>query len=337
MKPTFLLWPLLAISAFSCAEVPDEGMEFSHKDWDLVCHRTGECTAMGYSPGDGIDGISVALRRKAGPREPFEGNLAFADISGDMPVAPVKLLLDGEVVGELGQNDEWMFRLNAYQSRVLVTALAGSPQIEFVDARKRAWVLSGAGATAVLVKMDALQQRVGTPGAAIKTGDGNEDFVPGPQPTLPPIERPPLVDTLPGDTLLANDPALRKALGNTLDERHPCPDLLAGKDLHIERLDEHRLLVSTQCSANSFNTATGFWVSEDRPPYLSKLVTEAGTLFDRPYAQLGSWQMQSPRGDCLVRTAWVWDGVSFVLASYAGYIRCRGFTNGAWGVSSYMR
>lgn len=334
MKLHPLCWPLLVLGTLAHAEVPGEGVEFSHKDWDLVCLRTGTCVAMGYSPGDSLDGISVALSRDAGPGTPFTGNLLFADQIEEPPTEPVSLVLDGELIDTAKQHGPKDYWLDEYASRRLVNALAGSTEIRFVDARGRAWPLSGAGATAALLKMDELQERIGTPTAAVRRGD-DEELVPGPRPVSPPVTYPPLVDTRPEDAQLADDPALRRALGAALSAHQPCPDLHA-RPLQIERLDEHRLLVSTQCSANSYNTATGFWVAEDRPPYLASLVTEAGTRFDRLRANIGSWQMQSPRGDCMKRSFWTWDGTRFVLTYRAGYVRCRGFKDGAWAVPSYV-
>ncbi|TFF39397.1 DUF1176 domain-containing protein [Pseudomonas sp. RIT623] len=335
MKLHALCWPLLVLGTLAQAQVPREGVEFSHKDWDLVCLRTGTCVAMGYSPGDSLDGISLALNREAGPRTSFTGNLLFADLAGDPPTTPVSLVLDDELVASAKEHGPRDFMLDEYASRRLVNALAGNTRIRFVDALGHAWPLSGAGATAVLLKMDELQERLGTPTAAVRRGDEDEDLVPGPERASPPISHPPLLDTRVEDARLADDPSLRQALAAAVAPHQPCPALHA-EPLLIERLDEHRLLVSTQCAANSYNTATGFWVAEDRPPYLASLVTEAGTRFDRARATIGSWQMQSPRGDCMKRAFWTWDGTRFVLTYRANYVRCRGFRDGAWSVPSYV-
>lgn len=340
MKPHFLFWPLLVMSALGHAQVPDEGLQFSHKDWDLACNKTDECLAMGYSPGDGIDGVSLALQREAGPDAPIRGYLLYADIKAEPPVVPVRLMLDSADLGELNQDGDTSFSLSEDQVEALVGRLSASVEITFVDSQGNSRTLSDAGAAAVLIKMDELQERLGTPGAAIRKGDENEEWVPRPRRRPPTVEHPPLVENRPGDAQLADDPALRQALVRAVNTLHPCPDLEAGnsaKPLTIERLDEHRLVVSTQCSANSFNTATGFWVVEDRPPYLAQLVTEAGTQFDRRYAQISSWQLRRALGDCQVHSYWVWDGMRFVLSYRNDYNRCRGFRYGAWSLPTYLR
>ncbi|MCG8293193.1 MULTISPECIES: DUF1176 domain-containing protein [Pseudomonas] len=339
MKLHYPLVALMAMGTLAHAQVPDQGVEFSHKDWDLACNRTDECFAIGYSPGDGIDGVSLALKREAGPRTPFIGWLLFADLGGEPPTVPVRLLIDGNIVGELNQSEPKSFTLKDNQADRLVTALAGSTHIQFIDAKGQSWSLSDAGAAAVLIKMDELQERLGTPSAAIRKGNEDDDLVPGPRPRPPIIESPPLVDTRPGDRDLALDPALRKALDKALDDPLACPDLTSGDDpqpLDIQRLDDHRLLVSTRCATSTFNTVKGFWVTEDKPPYLSSLVTPAANLFDRNHAQIGAWQNFREQGDCMLRTFWRWDGKRFVMTYRAGYNRCRGFQFGGWSMPTYM-
>ncbi|MFJ7313242.1 DUF1176 domain-containing protein [Pseudomonas sp. NPDC098747] len=344
MKFNFLLLPMLCISALSQAQIPDAGVEFSYKDWDLICNRTGQCQARGYSPGDGKDGVSVSFTREAGPYVLFEGSLDFAELSGKPPSLPVTLLIDDEVIGEVrsegGPFGEYRFILDDYHIQGLITALAGNTHIQFVDAQNRSWKLSDAGATAILIKMDELQERIQTPGAAIMKGDENEDWVPRPRPRSQHfIDKKQLVDTRAGDEFLASVSAVREALSKALDHRHRCPDLKNSENiqpLKIERLNEHRLLVSTQCSNNSFTTKMGFWVTEDRPPYLSKLVTDVGTRFDRNRAEIGSWQKQNALGDCVKTSYWKWDGVSFLLDFRTNSMRCRGFKNGASNIPSYV-
>ncbi|MNE88797.1 hypothetical protein D3C80_1861350 [compost metagenome] len=105
----------------------------------------------------------------------------------------------------------------------------------------------------------------------------------------------------------------------------------------MERLDEQRVLVATQCRANSFNTANGYWVVQDQPPYAAHLVTTEATQFERRMAQISSWQKKRALDDCSTLSFWVWNGAQFELWYRNGYNRCRGFRYGAWGMPTYVR
>jgi hypothetical protein len=341
MKRRFPTWPLLAISALAQADATQTGVVFSHKDWDLVCREADTCTAMGYSPGDGIDAVSVALLRDAGPGTAFLGLVRFANLGGALPSTPVKLLVEDRSLGEVAKDHlPGDFTLEARQSRALVNALRGDPDIRFVDAHGRAWPLSSSGATAVLLKMDEYQARLGTPGAALRQGEETEGLVPRQHPPTPPIQHPLLAEPRPEDALLADAPALRQALLDALPTDDSCPDLRSAhtpKPLQIQRLDDHRVLVSTQCRIDRYNSLTGYWVSEDRPPYLSSLVTASGTHFYRRDAQLRAWLKQTPQGYCMTNTYWTWDGIRFVMTYNTAHFPCSGFKHGAWDVPGYLR
>ncbi|MFK3683343.1 DUF1176 domain-containing protein [Pseudomonas sp. NPDC088890] len=339
MKLQSLCWPFWALSTLACAAVPDDGLVFSYKDWDLACNKSGQCIAMGYSPGDGIDGISLGLQREAGPNTAVTGTLMFANLGGEPPVPPVQLVIDEVVVGIL-RDDASDFHVEHDQVLALLAALPGSTQIKVVDSRGAVRTLSDAGAAAVLLKMDEVQERLGTPGALVSRGAEDEQLVPGPRRAAPPIERPPLVENRPEDQALAQLPALRQALRQTLSGPRQCPDLqdpTRALPLTVERLDEQRVLVATQCRANSFNTANGYWVVQDQPPYAAQLVTTEATQFERRMAQISSWQKKRALDDCSTLSFWVWNGAQFELWYRNGYNRCRGFRYGAWGMPTYVR
>ena len=50
---------LLALTLFASLSTPlwaDEGVSFSHKDWELACDNTLTCRAAGYSAEEGAGG-----------------------------------------------------------------------------------------------------------------------------------------------------------------------------------------------------------------------------------------------------------------------------------------
>jgi hypothetical protein len=76
-------------------------------------------------------------------------------------------LINDQLAGGVKPDKEGNWRLSVKQTRDIIAAVKGSGKVEFKGGPDP-FVLSGEGAYAVLLKMDDVQGRIGTPGALTK-------------------------------------------------------------------------------------------------------------------------------------------------------------------------
>ena len=161
----------LAISAAA------QGLHFSFGDWEVACDNTRTCRMAGYQ--EGFDGptVSVLLTRKGGAGAAVTGHLRIGTDPGvrrPPPEGRLQMRIDGKALGAVNQApDDGASELLAEQVTALVAALSRTASIEWVMGNQR-WRLSGKGAAAVMLKMDDVQGRVGTPGALLRKGKADE-------------------------------------------------------------------------------------------------------------------------------------------------------------------
>lgn len=332
---------LLAAPTLAAADLP--GTRFFHGDWELACDNTRTCRAAGYSP-DGVElPISVLLTRLAGPRQAVTAKVMVGRY-GDNPIVDklprrfqLTLRINGTAQGPVGfDSDSLQGELNPAQTQALLAALTRKSNIEFVR-NGNTWALSDTGATAVLLKMDEFQGRLGTPGALIRRGTEPESKA------LPPllglvIKPGAITPARPGDKswVKQQGPALLKALRATLksDETDYCPDLTE-PDPSVEeaptatRLTDTRLLVATRCWSGAYNVGHGYWIVNQAPPYQPMLVTTQGSEYEA--GTITATQKGRGLGDCWSMEEWKWDGKGFVLAHATSTGMCRLIApGGAW-------
>ncbi|WEF31120.1 DUF1176 domain-containing protein [Pseudoduganella chitinolytica] len=306
------------------AEPPDIG--FNHKDWELSCDNTRTCRAAGYHVEDKEDAaVSVLLTRKAGPGEPVTAQVQLGSYTEDVGANAAKagvttMKIDARALGTVRIDPRTMTAtLSPQQTEALIEALTktGTPRW---SNRGGSWTLSGAGATAVLLKMDEFQGRVGTPGALVRKGTKPEDSV---LPALPPtvIVAAPVQKGkagLPRDAVKPLLAELRKGF-----EDGECEGLAThGKaELEVEKLAPGKLLVSTQCWTGAYNAGFAYWVINTQPPYAPELVTDQASGYAN--GTITAAQKGRGLGDCGSREQWTWDGSRFVqtLAETSGMCR----------------
>ncbi|WP_242421340.1 DUF1176 domain-containing protein [Acidovorax sp. Root267] len=329
-------WRFMACAlAFAAPLVPVQAADnkgavsFQHKDWALQCDNTRTCRAVGYQPESGdSEPVSILLTRDAGPDTPvlvgFQvstekttpaslhlkvGKLSLPGLKGDAPqvaAGDVPRLLQ-----ELLKNEE-------------ATLAAG----------KDRWVLSLAGASAVLLKMDEAQGRVGTPGALVRRGTRPEASV------LPPLPAPVVKAVSPLPTR-KGDATLAKPLIAALD-RASAEGQCNGDDpfnlanVQVYRLTERKLLLSVPCGMGAYNFTSLLWMANDRPPYKPEPVQDVDGEFDPATGSVHSAMKGRGIGDCWWVRQWQFDGQGFVLTSESGDSMCRGFAGGAWQLPSYV-
>lgn len=335
------LTTLLSAGAAAAADTGAavEGLSFQHGDWEVACDNTRTCRAAGYQSDDDEDAlpVSVLLTRAGGAGTPVTGQVQLSegwdeDLFKGFPARfPLTLRIDGRDLGSVTlAKDALTADLGAGQVAALLKSLLRDSRIEF-RARDKVWPLSGAGASAVLLKMDEAQGRVGTVGALYRRGKQDETQVPPALPK-PVIVSPPLAPAQPGDAAFAEKhgaavrAALRGAAGaedcegvTETDEDHA---------LEVTRLTKTQLLVSTRCWLAAYNAGVGYWIIADRPPYRPVLVTTDAT--DSDGGAIHSGQKGRGIGDCWSTEGWTWDGRGFVHSESGGSGQCKGFAGGAW-------
>ncbi len=319
-----------ALGAQATDQLP--GLYFSHADWELACDNTGTCRAAGYQNGQDGPAVSVLLTRKAGPGEPVRARLRIGDADGAALPAPVTLTLriDGAHAATLKAGGNSV-ALPPAAVTALLGALPGTAAIIW-SSGTHSWQLSSQGATAVLLKMDDFQRRVGTRGALVKPGAGSEKNVLKATP-MPRVNAARWASTQQADTRLADDQAapLRLALRTTLGEQDYCPDIGDGEGspLTVRRVDGQHLLVSARCWAGAYNVGDGYWLIAPSAPFRPVLVTTSGT--EAGDGVITASHKGRGVGDCRTMDAWTWNGTAFVHTSSATTGMCRMVAaGGAW-------
>lgn len=312
-------------------------LQFQHHDWELACDNTRTCRAAGYHAEEGdYRPVSVLLERKAGPDEPVVAELCLGDAGEDAPTpGAVTMLVDGRALGAVTLADS-AGALSRVQSAALLEAVAGSGKVTW-RAGDRTWALSGKGASAVLLKMDEFQGRLGTPGAAIRKGGKPEQGVLAPLakpvvnvPPVPSGELPPLA----GEQKRLLLATLRKTDGS-----EDCADLetiaTGEEEFSYAPLDSERMLVSARCWRGAYNEGHGYWVVNRKPPFSPVLVTDSGTDYAEGF--IGASHKGRGIGDCWGSNGWAWDGRRFVHTDAATTGMCREVAaGGAWNLPTLV-
>ncbi|MGE6334551.1 DUF1176 domain-containing protein [Stenotrophomonas sp. NPDC077659] len=327
----------LAPAAHAATPEPRAGVAFDHNDWSLACDNTRTCRAAGYSPEEAGNLLSLMLERAGGPNAPVVARLRNGeDGESPMPTGALRLRLNGKDLGPVQDTgDSEKVLLKPAQTDALVAALPRQARIEVIDGNGKGWPISDSGATAVLLKMDEAQGRLGTPGALVRRGDKAETSVPAALP-VPVIVRGRLVAPRSSDAALAKIPALRKSMITSLPNADECTRLSEGEgegeddEIGIQRLDATHVLASTRCFMGAYNFSSGYWVVQDKAPYQAQFVTSDAEDFDRDDATLRGRFRGRGIGDCFSGHDWVWDGARFVKSSEFTTGQCRGVAGGHW-------
>jgi len=320
----------LVVATALLAPLGCAAQSFSHLDWELVCDNTGSCRAAGYQPDGDQLAVSVLLTRRAGPATVIEGRVRVGDgeASDDAP-ARVTLVVDGKPRGAVALGKESLEgALSAAQVDWIVRAAVASGRVVIRDGR-REWELSGAGATAVLLRMDDVQGRLGTPSALVRKGSRAEAGVPRAV-VAPVVVAFRVAPTRPADAELG--PMILKAAGGGCDASAE-----SREELRVWRLDERRVLVSTLCWRAAYNEGYGFWIANDRAPFEPRFVTDRGQDFDAATGTISAVQKGRGVGDCTGVDEWVWDGAGFVHTASSTSGLCKGIAaGGTWNLPTLV-
>jgi hypothetical protein len=329
----FLLCSLIMPLAIAQVQTPDaSGIYFSKDDWEVACDNTRTCRVAGYqADGWSKTPFSVLITRKAGPGQIPDGEIkvAFADFEIEEPKIPskVELRINGRRIGDviLGQGGDG--KLSQAITDALIIATRGTGKVT-AKAGKYVWILSGAGAAAVYLKVDDFQGRIGTKKAFIKVGPKNDDGV-KPSIPVPVVTAKALPKPTDDDQAWAQKHAAQ--ILAALPGRDECTEFPSkSDDLQIRRLSESAFIVSAVCFQAAYNFGSAYWIVNTTPPFVPRLILSDGSDDDLNNGLIFSGQKGRGIGDCWSSARWVWDGKEFVQTDKGSSGLCKRFVGGAW-------
>lgn len=338
---------LFFISPLSATASP---IEFTTADWQVVCDNTLTCRLAGYHSEKNSElPVSVLLTRRAGLNASIEGKLKIGRAKKNASKAlmqlgnrhRISLVIDDKDLGQIeafsSTTDD--ATLTGAQVKALTEALTRSSKIELVMRNTR-WQLSDKGATAVMMKADEAQGRVGNSSAFLspqgisKPNNG----------VLPAKEMPSLRLVTPNTTPTAQSnkrfsvraSKLAEMMNTTLKNADKdCPKLSDSSSWRVNRLNGTQLLAQHNCWSSAYNAGIGMWVMNDTKPHQPTLVTTNAT--DYRDGKITAVQKGRSIGDCLSKTNWIWTGRRFTKSHESTTGLCRMIDEGgAWALPTYV-
>ncbi|RRO10681.1 DUF1176 domain-containing protein [Pectobacterium aquaticum] len=301
---------------------------FFHKDWEVVCDNTLTCRAAGYSSEEQYTGedkeaqdVSILLTRHAGQNTPITADVTLAEVDNAIPQGTtLTLTIDGVDKGPLTSTGDNLWQLNETQIPLVLQALKGSGKVAFHH-NDVVSELSGAGAYAVLLKMDEKQGRIGTTDAITKKGNKSSEL----SAITAPVIYAAVTKQEPSRTLTdAEQSAIQKKLLKTLnadcDRLQPQDDQKADP-IELTPLNDSMSLLSTLCWRAAYNEGYAYWVIDNAMQTQPQLVTTDGTDYEN--GEITSVQKGRGLADCMSDDAWTWDGKAFQLSRMSITGSCR--------------
>ncbi len=350
-KKTLLpLFAAISTALFSSVTMASTPISFSNQDWEVACDNTRTCRLAGYQAENNSNlPVSLLLVRRAGANATVDGKVKLGGAKESSAKAlmqlgnrhRISLFINGRDYGEtrpysVAAGDA---ELTSAQVSALLDALTQSSKIELVIRNTR-WQLSDKGASAVMLKADEAQGRVGTSSAFIRTDNATKPN----SSVLTPQVAPSLRLVTPNPKAISNNKKkfamrssqLAEMMKTTMkDGGTDCPNLADKSPWRVSRLNGEQLLVQHDCWAGAYNTGTGVWVLNDSKPYKPTLVTTSAT--DYRDGKLTSVQKGRGLGDCLAKTDWVWTGKAFEKSHESTTGMCRLIeAGGAWQLPTYV-
>lgn len=323
------------LSSISWADI--QGHYFSHHDWEIACDNTGTCRAAGYQSEKNFEKpLSVLFERAAGNAE-IKGILKIDEHSIGTIKSAVLLIQNRSYAAVQFNPSSGEGRLSTAQTQALLKAVQGSNKIE-VKADKRVWQLSTQGATAVLLKMDDVQKRVGTPSAIVGKGTAKQAVLAAEKiPTLW------LQDYRRGTAqhLNVNSAAAKNVFKVIRPTTHndDCEflferDFSDSDQVTLYPINAQFVLAEVPCWRAAYNQGYGYWLMDKLLKKVHQQVTTRGSSFSD--GQIFSSQKGRGIADCIAIEEWAWNGKAFVRSYAMPSGQCKGFSGGAWNLPIYI-
>ena len=352
--------PVLAAEGYG---KPFEDWGYSKDDWQLVCDNTLTCRVAGYSSEDNFDRPATILITSVPQQMIPKVEVQFLPPLKSADKQDIELWLNDKFYGQLSvSSDGDVYQLNQKQTQALLKQASQNTKIEIVAVSKvgsTRWQVSDKGMSAVLLKLDEVQGRVGNSLALVSQSYRNKQ-VPKSAVTKPIIhkafafsdKKQTVLEPVKLNYFKSNIEKWinvdSKSLMGTQDEMGDC-ELANPKSEQYQsfkRYDSNRLdwtftlvdgahtLASHLCWSGAYNMGYGYWLIDNAKPSKPQLITTSGS----EYAKGEIWSTQKGRGlgDCWGQKQWVWNGKSFVVSKEATTGMCRGFAGGAWQLPTYV-
>lgn len=345
---------------------PFEDWGYSKDDWQLVCDNTLTCRAAGYSSEDNFDTPATILITAVPQQKIPKVEVQFLALLKSADNNDIELWLNDKFYGQLGISsggaDGNTYQLNQKQAQALFKRARQNTKIEIVavsDVGSKRWQISDKGMTAVLLKLDEVQGRVGNSLALVSQSHRNKQ-TPKSLVSKPIIHK---AVAYSGAEKTSLTPAKlnyfnsniekwikvdSKKLMGTADEMGEC-ELANPKseqyqsfkrydsnrlDWTFTRVDSAHTLASHLCWSGAYNMGYGYWLIDNAKPSKPQLITTSGSEYSK--GEIQAVHKGRGLGDCWGQKHWTWNGESFVLAGAATTGMCRGFAGGAWNFPTYV-
>ena len=348
---------LLSLPAMASYGTPFEGWGFVQDDWQVVCDNTLTCRAAGYAEEDQLD-TSASILLTVLPKVSLpSATVQFLPEVPKQNNTEAELWLNGKNYGEI-QADAYgsAYDLTTKQTQQLLSHSRQNTKIE-IRAGGKNWSVSDKGMSAVLLKLDEVQGRVGTPIALVSKNHTSKQ-IPKSAKAKPVIKKAyayadnKQLDSSKWAYFQANinkwiDIDAKELIGSE-DDMGDC-ELINPKTDAYQRMQEYGVdrlnwtftpvdalhtLASHLCWQGAYNESSGYWLINHDKPSKPKLITTAGN----DYSDGEIWATHKDRGigDCWNHAIWVWNGQTFVKSEDSSSGMCRGFAGGAWDLPTYV-
>ncbi|WP_373487715.1 DUF1176 domain-containing protein [Blastomonas sp.] len=328
-----MITALLLLASAAATPVPGEVRTFG--DWYVACDNIWACEAgtLADNGGDFKTAMAVRIRRGGGPDAPFRIGLHPGE---EVTAGPARLQIDARPAFGGTPDSEGDTWLDGQQVPAIARLIANGKKAALILSDSSTLPLSLAGSSAALRYMDAAQQRAGTSGAIVATGNKLDTAVP---PRAPNIfaRKAPAMAGLPD---MKDYPQVIAATG--------CEYRMEGVEDSVFPLDRQggrdMALALIACDAGAYNvgsvvmiaerptgdpkakwtfrnaefdSATG-WGGKDQ----QRQVVNAG--FTPETGALSEFAKGRGLGDCGTANVFAWDGSRFRLSEMHGMGECRG-------------
>lgn len=364
---------------------PFEGEGFVKSDWQLVCDNTLTCRAAGYTNDmtrrENNKVASLLLSIKAGEKAAI-GQVQlnnWEDLEQERLVNEqlaktdfmVELLLNGQSYGIVQLSADRMGQLSQSQTQQLIKRARQNTQIHFKSGNVQ-WQVSDMGLAAVLLKLDDVQGRVGSPSALVSKRTTTQYKGLTPAVAIPKIHAAkayPITEFTDFEHIIDGKingmPAAEAYKYQQLNARYDkqwqdkmsawvvssltesdkgtCDILTSDtpwvdkkdKTWRFSAIDAKHTLASHLCWRAAYNEGIGYWLIDNANPSKPKLITTSGS--DYGSGEIFSAQKGRGLGDCWSMEKWVWDGKEFAKTSELTTGLCRGVqAGGAWSLPTYV-
>ena len=347
----------LSLPAIAGYGTPSKDSGFVQDDWQVVCDNTRTCRVAGYSTEASMDNpasvLFTVLPKVATPK-------AQIQLASKTAKDKAELWLNNKNYGTLqpAGSDATLYDLSAKQTQAIIDKARINNKIE-VRAGSNRWRISDKGISAVLLKLDDAQGRVGTSMALISKRSSNRQTSKAALP-MPTIEKAFAYSEKDNKTLtsaaLANfqknidkwvniDSKQLIGSGNTMGDCELVnPKTEAYKQMSeygsamlgwdFIPVDKSHTLATHLCWSGPYNSSTGYWLINNDKPSNPALITAAGNEYEA--GEIRAVHKGRGIGDCLSHATWTWDGKTFVKSEEASTGLCRGFAGGAWELPTYV-